>query len=69
MKYQIGEKLAFTSSTSEKKEEIEVVLTKTEIQKNDQNAGGNPDYLVKSLINGDQYFCVEKELDYLPDFF
>lgn len=69
MKYSKGQKLAYDSSTSNKSEEIIIVLTKDEIQKGKMNTGGNPDYLVESVQDNNQYFCLEKELKKLPLFF
>ncbi|WP_299157324.1 hypothetical protein [uncultured Tenacibaculum sp.] len=73
MKYQIGEQLGYDSNTNKNPFETEtdvvvILQTKNNFQKENNKLKGNYDYYVQSLINNNEFFCVESELSFLPQF-
>lgn len=73
MKYQIGEQLGYDSNTNKNPFETEtdvviILQTKKDFQEENNKLKANYDYYVQSLINNNEFFCVENELSVLPQF-
>lgn len=57
--------LTYNSSASDSEEGIIVIVVrnKNEFSSNENNTGGNADYLVRSVSTGEEFFCRHSELE------